>query len=107
VTALMDYDWPGNVREFKNLLEATFINASRRVKFDDFPELFRRGLQKNKGPSQDEQAQMLTALANNRWNKSKAAQQLQWSRMTLYRKMAKYQIAPQRKGDILRSVAAP
>jgi DNA-binding NtrC family response regulator len=107
VTALMDYDWPGNVREFKNLLEATFINASRRVKFDDFPELFRRGLQKNKGLSQDEQAQMLTALANNRWNKSKAAQQLQWSRMTLYRKMAKYQIAPQRKGDILHSVAAP
>jgi DNA-binding NtrC family response regulator len=107
VAALMDYDWPGNVRELKNLLEATFINAGRRVKFDDFPELFRRGLQKNKGPSQDEQAQMLAALTNNRWNKSKAAQQLQWSRMTLYRKMAKYQIAPQREGDILRSVAAP
>jgi DNA-binding NtrC family response regulator len=26
------------------------------------------------------------------WNKSKAAEQLHWSRMTLYRKMAKYHI---------------
>lgn len=94
VAALMEYDWPGNVREFKNLLEATFINASRWVKFDDFPALFRRVLQKNKGPTQDERAQMLAALFSNRWNKSKAAQQLQWSRMTLYRKMAKYQISP-------------
>jgi DNA-binding NtrC family response regulator len=27
------------------------------------------------------------------WNKSKAAEQLQWSRMTLYRKMEKYHIS--------------
>jgi DNA-binding NtrC family response regulator len=27
------------------------------------------------------------------WNKSRAAERLQWSRMTLYRKMAKYGVA--------------
>jgi DNA-binding NtrC family response regulator len=97
VAALLDYDWPGNVREFKNLLEATFINARRRIKFDDFPELFRRRLQKNQVLTEDERAQLLAALARNRWNKSKTAQQLQWSRMTLYRKMAKYQISPHRE----------
>jgi transcriptional regulator with PAS, ATPase and Fis domain len=105
--ALMDYDWPGNVRELKNLMEATFINAGSRVSFDDFPELFRQGLQKNKALTQDERAQLLAALSNNRWNKSKAARQLEWSRMTLYRKMAKYQISTHRKGDIFHSVAAP
>jgi DNA-binding NtrC family response regulator len=94
VAALMDYNWPGNVREFKNLLEATFINASRRVRFEDFPEFFRRRLQKNKGLTQDERAQMLAALFDTGWNKTKTAQQLRWSRMTLYRKMAKYQITP-------------
>jgi DNA-binding NtrC family response regulator len=35
---------------------------------------------------------LLAALFNTNWNKTKAAQQLQWSRMTLYRKMAKYQL---------------
>ena len=103
----MDYDWPGNVRELKNLLEATFINASRRIKFDDFPELFRRGLRKNYALSQDERAQLLAALSNNHWNKSKAAQQLEWSRMTLYRKMAKYQISPHRGVNILPSCTSP
>jgi DNA-binding NtrC family response regulator len=106
VAALLDYDWPGNVRELKNLLEATFINASRRIKFEDFPELFCRGLQKNQGLTQDERAQLLAALSSNSWNKSKAAQQLQWSRMTLYRKMAKYQISPHPKGSILPSCAS-
>jgi DNA-binding NtrC family response regulator len=104
--ALLEYDWPGNVRELKNLLEAAFISASHRIKFDDFPELFRRGLQKNKGLTRDERAQLLAALSSNKWNKSKAAQQLQWSRMTLYRKMAKYQISPHREGNTLPSFAS-
>jgi len=31
-------------------------------------------------------------LSSTHWNKSKAAEQLNWSRMTLYRKMLKYHI---------------
>jgi len=31
-------------------------------------------------------------LVSTDWNKSKAADKLRWSRMTLYRKMAKYQV---------------
>ena len=34
----------------------------------------------------------LSAVAATNWNKSKAADRLQWSRMTLYRKMATYNI---------------
>jgi DNA-binding NtrC family response regulator len=32
-------------------------------------------------------------LLSTKWNKSKAAEKLRWSRMTLYRKMARYNIA--------------
>jgi transcriptional regulator of acetoin/glycerol metabolism len=35
---------------------------------------------------------LLTALVATDWNKTKAAGQLKWSRMTLYRKMATYNI---------------
>ena len=90
----MDYDWPGNIRELKNRLEATFISADARVGLKDFPEFFRRQLQENKGKPQDERSRLLSALFDTSWNKTKAAQQLQWSRMTLYRKMVKYGIPP-------------
>ena len=90
---LISYDWPGNVREIKNLLEVTFVNLfSRRISFMDLPEQFRRRIREAEGLSQDEQNRLLLALLSTNWNKSKAAQKLHWSRMTLYRKMAKYHI---------------
>ncbi len=92
VAAFMDYDWPGNVRELKNRLEAVFISADDLVGLRDFPEFFRRQLRENQNLSQDERGLLLSALLNTSWNKTKAAQQLQWSRMTLYRKMEKYKI---------------
>lgn len=94
VAALEDYDWPGNIRELKNRLEAAFISADTMIGLKDFPEFFRRQLQENKGLSQDERALLLSVLFNTKWNKTKAAQQLQWSRMTIYRKMVKYGISP-------------
>jgi transcriptional regulator with PAS, ATPase and Fis domain len=94
VEALVEYDWPGNVRELKNRLEAAFISVDTEVGLKDFPEFFRRRLQGNRGKSSDECSRVLSALFNTSWNKTKAAQQLQWSRMTLYRKMVKYGISP-------------
>jgi transcriptional regulator of acetoin/glycerol metabolism len=35
---------------------------------------------------------LLTALEETKWNKSKAAEKLHWSRMTLYRKLVKHGI---------------
>jgi DNA-binding NtrC family response regulator len=89
---LMGYDWPGNIRELKNRLEAVFISTNDMVGLKDFPEFFRRQLQANQDLSQDERSLLLSALFDTSWNKTKAAQQLQWSRMTLYRKMVKYKI---------------
>ena len=88
----MGYDSPGNIRELKNRLEAVFISTGDMVGLKDFPEFFRRQLQANQDLSQGERSLLLSALFDTSWNKTKAAQQLQWSRMTLYRKMVKYKI---------------
>jgi DNA-binding NtrC family response regulator len=92
IVALIGYDWPGNVRELKNLLEAAFINASNRIGLQDFPPFFQKRLREAPNNHPDERNRLLTALFKTNWNKTKAAQELQWSRMTLYRKMAKYQL---------------
>ena len=90
--ALLRYPWPGNVRELKNLLEATFITVTSRViTFMDLPESFRRRLREAEPPL-TERDRLLTVLAATQWNKSKAAQQLRWSRMTLYRKLRQYHV---------------
>ncbi len=90
---LIKYDWPGNIRELKNLLEATFINLpSKRIRFIDLPAPFRKKLEETKDLPKNERDQILTALFATNWNKSKAAEKLHWSRMTLYRKMTKYHI---------------
>jgi DNA-binding NtrC family response regulator len=90
---LLNYDWPGNIRELKNLLEAIFINlSSKKIVFIDLPKPFQKRLKEMEGFPKSERDQMLSALFATNWNKSKAAQKLNWSRMTLYRKMAKYHI---------------
>ncbi len=97
MASLLHYDWPGNIRELKNLLEATFINLpSRKIAFMDLPKQFQRRLQETEGLPKSERDQVLSALFATKWNKSKAAQKLHWSRMTLYRKMAKYHIVTSR-----------
>ena len=39
-----------------------------------------------------ERERVLSALLRTNWNVSQAAQELRWSRMTLYRKLRKYQL---------------
>jgi len=89
---LISYEWPGNVRELKNVVESAFgSRPSMRIVWVDLPEWLRRRLGEQT-VSPDEQERIISALAATNWNKSKAAEQLQWSRMTLYRKLAKYSI---------------
>jgi DNA-binding NtrC family response regulator len=91
---LLGYDWPGNIRELKNLLEETFINASpRQISLHDFPQQFRNKFQNGGSENSSELDCLISALVSVNWNKSLAAQKLKWSRMTLYRKMAKYRLA--------------
>jgi DNA-binding NtrC family response regulator len=95
--SLMRYDWPGNIRELMNLLEATFINLPhKKIAFADLPKLFQQKLKETENVPLHERRQILSALLDTKWNKAEAARKLHWSRMTLYRKINRYHIIEQR-----------
>jgi DNA-binding NtrC family response regulator len=92
---LIAYDWPGNVRELRNVLESVFVcRPAARIRFLDLPDWLRRRIHPDRevAAPPKERDRILSALAATNWNKSKAAENLSWSRMTLYRKLAKYQL---------------
>jgi DNA-binding NtrC family response regulator len=95
--ALIGYSWPGNVRELKHLIEAIFIQPpARRISLADLPEVFRkRCAAAGANLPESERDRVLSALLATNWNKSRAAQKLRWSRMTLYRKMSRYHVVDQ------------
>jgi DNA-binding NtrC family response regulator len=91
VGRLLRHDWPGNVRELRNLVEAAFLDLPPGpVAVVDLPEALCRRLAEAAALPEDEQGRLLSALFATNWNKSRAAEALHWSRMTLYRKLAKY-----------------
>lgn len=96
---LQRYDWPGNVRELRNMVEAMFVDPpeDRPVHVDDLPPNFRRLFADQMRPGADERERLVEVLRDTNWNKVAAAQKMNWSRMTLYRKLAKYDL--DRTGD--------
>ena len=93
IAALESYDWPGNVRELKNLVEAILVNRpSGSLDVSDLPDDFRRRLRQVCRLPSAERRRLMDALLAAQWNKSRAAALLHCSRMTLYRKMAKYSV---------------
>jgi len=91
---LLAYDWPGNVRELRNLVEVIFIEPpSGEIGLEHIPDTFRRLFTKYRATGQTERDRMLAALATTNWNKSRAAADLNWSRMTLYRKLRQYELS--------------
>jgi len=91
MAALMRYDWPGNVRELRNLIEFLFIDPHATVACDQLPDAFRH---LGEVAGRPEKERLVAALCATNWNKSRAARELKWSRMTLYRKLEKYQLSP-------------
>lgn len=87
---LESYHWPGNVRELRNLVESMYLDgATDMLTPRDLPSFFRC----TPAPVEDaigEREALLQALRVTNWNKSRAAERLKWSRMTLYRKIVKY-----------------
>ena len=97
---LNSYDWPGNIRQLRNLVEACFVNStSNRIQISDFPSHFRTELENNLDPQS--RKGLIRALQASNWNISRTAWQLHCSRMTLYRKMARYQISRHQAGVAL------
>lgn len=90
---LMSHDWPGNIRELKNVLEGLAVNVlDNPIQASDLPPSVRGKLAEAPAEDKSERERVLAALMCTKWNKSKAAQRLHWSRMTLYRKLTKYHL---------------
>ncbi len=94
---LLRYAWPGNVRELRNVLESILIRRrSGWIALADLPAGLQNPASELTLP-ENELARMLVALESTEWNKSKAAERLHWSRMTLYRKIAKYNVTAHKR----------
>ncbi len=113
---LLNYNYPGNIRELRNILEYAFIfctdskiqprhlpqylfvpdraqekfgslNSDENTGVPDTYSSFPGNIQ-----SREEKIQILDVLKKNRWNKQKAAKSLNMDRTTLWRKLKKYRI---------------
>jgi DNA-binding NtrC family response regulator len=94
--ALIHYEWPGNVRQLKNVIESAIVLAKdNRITASELPEEFRTRLQKIKSSDKDvvkplkvlERQAISDALHLNGGNISKAARQLGISRKTFYKRL--------------------
>jgi DNA-binding NtrC family response regulator len=103
---LCEQEWPGNIRQLRNAIEAAFMVSGLRITEADL-RTFCWNLAETPAvrsvvysrPSshmriRPEPETLLNALQATSWNKAKAAELLSWSRMTVYRKIAKYGLAP-------------
>jgi transcriptional regulator of acetoin/glycerol metabolism len=101
--ALLDYHWPGNVRQLRNVLRTlTALCEDGCIRHGDLPAAIRQApLQAQSaplpnsvaGPLDDaERSALLATLQAQRWHMSRAAAQLGISRNTLYRKLRKHGI---------------
>ena len=91
---LTSYDWPGNIRELKNFVEAAFIDLpAGSAGLAGLPKTVLERLRSAMRQSPEEQEQLLATLKEMHWNVSRTAERLRISRMTLYRKIAKYGIS--------------
>ena len=94
---LVDYQWPGNIRELQHVIERAIILSdsdilkpadmliSRYTGSTSIPKGFRM--------QEVEKETILQALEKHRYNISKTAEELGMARTTLYRKMTKYGIS--------------
>lgn len=91
---LLKYAWPGNIRELKNLIESLSIaEIAGPVEPEHLPFRFRPAEAPNAAPSASQERELLiSVLSSLNGNKAAAARRLNWSRMTLYRKLSKHRL---------------
>ncbi len=99
LSALLRYDFPGNIRELENIIEYAFIMVrTGQIELEHLPDDFREAeIKSNKEslasrtPYQDIEKKLIEqALINNHGNRQLAARELDLHRSSLWRKMKKY-----------------
>lgn len=97
LSMLMDYDWPGNVRQLQNVLQYAIVKCAGRTIRPDHLPMELGGLhasQPRRGPVKKlEMESVRDALKKTAGNKAKAARLLGVGRATLYRFLNAYPAA--------------
>jgi PAS domain S-box-containing protein len=91
--ALMEYQWPGNVRQLENALSyAVILCQGEEIAAGHLPPFLQESSGDPSGTSLGdmERRMILRALEESSWNKHEAARRLQVSRSTLYSKIRRY-----------------
>lgn len=93
VEALLAYAWPGNIREFRNVVRASvLLNQGDVVEYDNLPRNLREPSPRASGRLRDlEREAVIHALAEARGDKKAAARRLGISLRTLYNKLERYE----------------
>ena len=94
--ALLKYQWPGNLRQMKNIVRrATLLAQDKFITLNELSELQNQVTPSAGMPLRSEEAeklQIIEALKQTGYNKSRAAQLLGIDRKTLYNKLKLYGI---------------
>ena len=95
--AFLKYAWPGNVRELEHTMEHAFVLCTQNIiTFEHLPPDFMSapGIE-HRSPEETQETDshaILEALGKTAWNKARAARLLGIDRVTLYRKMKRYDL---------------
>ncbi len=95
--AFQNYNWPGNLRELKNVLKrCVLLTTGTHIPIEVLPHEVLISKEKQEpldfSTKNNEKQLIINALKETRNNKSKAAELLQITRKTLYNKIAQYAI---------------
>jgi DNA-binding NtrC family response regulator len=92
---LMDYHWPGNARELRNVIERSMVVTKGRMILDTdltLPQAPGVPDSHGKSLSEMEKEHIRQVLRDNKWNIIRSAQVLGIDRVTLYNKIRKYEL---------------
>ena len=94
---LMDYSWPGNVRELRNAIEYAFVLCPETaIGIEHLPPKIIAGgysfFSKNNLKSSREKKELICTLQATGGNQSQAAKKLGVSRVTIWKRIKKYNI---------------
>jgi DNA-binding NtrC family response regulator len=95
---LLNYNWPGNARELRNVIERAMVVAKGKVITEAdiiLPVSTEKISYGNKSLEDIEKEHIRYVLEENKWNIMKSAQILGIDRVTLYKKIKKYGLKTQ------------
>ncbi len=104
MSRLREYHWPGNVRQLRNTIESAVVLCDSHLVSDENLRTLQCTLSSRSTPlriagstcpipvTMSEPEKLTQALKETGWNVTRTAELLSWSRATVYRKLAKYQL---------------